>query len=94
MQLEKGRILPGKCLIRPIKEEEKQGLIYKPVDVIKAKTYAGEIVMVSEPLANLPVVLSIGDRILHSPHSFVSVTVDNEELRLLNQNEILFIWHE
>ena len=92
--LEKGRILPGKVLVRPIKEEEKQGLIYKPVDVIKVKTYAGEVVMVSEPLANLPVVLSVGDRIFHSPHSFVSVTVDNEELRLLNQNEILFIWHE
>jgi co-chaperonin GroES (HSP10) len=40
--IDKGRILPLRVLLRPIKEEEKtsSGLIYKPIDVIKKKTFA------------------------------------------------------
>jgi len=92
--LEKGRILPGKILVRPIKEEEKtaSGLIYKPVDVVKKKSFAGEVVLVGQDLPNFPMVVKIGDTILHSPNAFATVEIDNEDFRLLNQGDVLFMW--
>lgn len=90
--IESGRILPGKILVKPI-EEKKQtntGIII-PTEVIKPKTYAGEVVLVSTDPSKEQIVF-VGDKILHPPHAFVNVTIDGEDLRLLNQTDILFIW--
>lgn len=90
--IESGRILPGKLLLKPIKEEEKQGLIFKPVDVMKVKTHAGEVVIVGDPLPTLDSKIQVADKVLHSPHSFVEVEIDGEQYRLLNIQDVLFIY--
>jgi len=95
MILNSGKILPGKVLVREIKEKEKtaSGIVI-PVDVVRKKTYAGEVVIVGDPHPNLHVDIKVGDKILHSPHAFVGVEIDGEEYRLLNISDILFIWNE
>lgn len=92
--IDQGRILPLKVLVREVKESEKteSGLIIKPVDVIKKRTHVGEVVLVGEGTAEIPMTVNVGDKILHSPHSFVGVDIDGEELRLVNYQDILFIW--
>ena len=80
--IEKGRILPGRLLLREIKEDEKteSGLIYKPVAVVKQRTHVSEVVLVGDQLPYLDHKIQIGDRILHSPNSFTNVNIDGETL--------------
>lgn len=97
--IDKGRILPLRVLLRPIKEEEKtsSGLIYKPIDVIKKKTFAGEVVVVGDGVyleTPMKDIVHINDKILHSPHSYTAVEVDNETLHLINIQDALFIWRD
>ena len=94
--IDKGRILPGKVLVKPIQESEKteSGLIYKPVDVVKQRTFVGKVVLVGDDLPTMKMVVAPGDSILHSPHSFAGVEIDGENYRLLNLQDILFIWRE
>lgn len=92
MNLESGMILPGKVLVKPIKQEEKKGSIFIPNEVLKPKTHAGEVVLTGEGTANMPMVVVKGDKVLHPPHAFVTVEIEDTEYRLLNQGDILFIW--
>jgi len=89
--LDSGRILPGKVLVKPIAQEEKKGSIYIPGN-LKPKTFAGEVIIVGENTPNLPMVVKPGNKILHSPHSFVALEIGEIEYRLLNQNDVLWIW--
>ena len=89
--------LADRVLIEPAPAEEKtaSGLIYKPVDVIKKKTFAGEVVLVGEGVyLDTPMkdIVHISDKILHSPHAFVAVDIDNETFHLVNIQDALFIW--
>ena len=92
--LDKGRILPSRLLVREIKQSEKteSGLIYKPVDIVKQRTHVGEVVLVGEHLPALNHGIQIGDKVLHSPNGFVTVEIDNESFRLLNAQDVLFIY--
>ena len=92
--IDKGRILPSKVLVKPIEQETKKGSIIIPTNVIKAKTFAGTVVITGEGTEALPRVVEVGDKILHSPHSFVSVEIEDVEYRLLNFQDILFIWRD
>jgi co-chaperonin GroES (HSP10) len=92
VMIEKGRILPGKVLVKPLKQDDKKGSIIIPSDVIKPKTYAGELVVIGDPLPTFKVELSVGEKILYPPHAFAKVEIDGVELNLLNVTDILFIW--
>ena len=97
MLLEKGRILPGKLIVEPL-EERKQtaGGILIPTSVLKPKTQAGKVLLVSDDLPNFKTDIKVGDCILYPPHSYVSIE-HNElppNLRLLNKADVLFIWQE
>lgn len=94
MELEKGRILPGRLLLKEIPEDEKtsSGLLYKPVDVVKKKTFVSEVVMVGDPLPSLDHKICAGDRVLHSPNGFVSLELEGENYRLMNAADVLFIY--
>ena len=90
--IEKGRILPGRLLMKEVPQEEKSGLIYRPVAVIKPKTFVSEVVLVGDPLPNLEHKIVIGDKILHSPNSFTNVDIENESFRLMDAQQALFIY--
>ena len=92
--IDEGRVLPGRLLVREIKETEKteSGLIYKPVDIVKQRTCKGEVVVVGKQLPSLDHGIQVGDKVLHPPNGFVTVDIDNEPLRLLNAQDILFVY--
>jgi co-chaperonin GroES (HSP10) len=94
MNLEKGRILPGRLLMREIPESEKteSGLIFKPSLIVKQRTHVGEVVLVGDQLPTLDHNIQVGDRILHSPNAFTNVTIDNVEYRLMDAQQALFIY--
>uniref|UniRef100_A0A6M3LBJ9 Putative chaperonin n=1 Tax=viral metagenome TaxID=1070528 RepID=A0A6M3LBJ9_9ZZZZ len=91
--IEKGQILIGKLLVKEVPPVEKIGSIYVG-EIAKPKTFVGEVVIITDPLPNTrtkePIVP--GDMVLHSPHSYVGVTIDGIDYRLLNQADILFTW--
>jgi co-chaperonin GroES (HSP10) len=89
--IESGRILPGKVLVKEIPPVEKVGSIFVP-NVTKATTVVGEVVIVSKPLPNLDPEITIGDRILHGPHSYVNVEIEGNPYRLVNVQDILYIY--
>ena len=92
--IEKGRILPGRLLVKEIKESEKtdSGLIFKPVAVVKQRTHVGEVVLVGDQLPVLDHKIQIGDKVLHSPNAFATVDIEGDSYRLLNAQDVLFIW--
>jgi len=93
MKLEEGRILPGRLLLKEIPESDKtaSGLLYKPVDIVKKKTFVSEVVMVGDPLPSLDHKIEVGNRVLHSPNGFVSLEIEGENFRLMNAADVLFI---
>ena len=93
MQLESGRVLPGKVLVKEIPPVEKIGSIII-ANVAKPSTVAGEVVLVGDDLPTMKMPVAPKDRILHSPHSFVSVEIEGNKFRLLSVQDILFIWRE
>lgn len=94
--IEKGRLLPGKVLLKPIQEKsETVGGIIIPKEVLKPKTQAGTVVITGDPLNTMPMVVSAGDNVLYPPHGFVTVDLrEDGEYRLIDQKDILFIWRE
>lgn len=91
---ETGRILPLKILVREVKPPEKVGsIILAPL--ARQTTITGEVVLIGD----IPQTgqfkdfkLGKGDKILHGPNSFVEVEIEGEKLRLLNIQDVLFIW--
>lgn len=93
--IEKGRVLDGRLLLKPKKEEEKtsSGLLYKPMTA-KPKNFIGQVALVGNPLPNSRTQVNIGDFVLMPPHSKVEVEIDNEVYFLIRQEDILFIYTE
>jgi len=80
--------------MREIPQEEKteSGLIYKPVAVVKQRTFLSEVVLVGDPLPNLEHKIQVGDKILHSPNSFTNVDIEGDAYRLMDAQQALFIY--
>jgi len=91
MKLEAGRILPGMVLVKEIPPVEKIGSIII-ANVAKPSTVMGEVVLIGDDIPSMKMVAKIGDRILHSPHSFAGVEINGEKYRLLNMQDILFMY--
>lgn len=93
--LETGRILPLKILTKqPPREEKTAGGIIIPL-TDKPKTIVGEVVLVGDIPATSPFKdfkIKVGDKVLHSPHSFVEVEIEKELFRLVNFQDILFLF--
>ena len=91
--LDKGRVLPLRCLVKEIKPPEKKGSIIIPVDDTKNPTISGEVRVVGDLIGNFKdFKLDIGDKVLFGPNSFIRVMIEDEEYLLLNIQDILFIW--
>jgi co-chaperonin GroES (HSP10) len=91
MMIEKGRILPGKVLAKEIPPVEKVGNIYI-ANTAKPSIVASEVVLVGDDLPAMKMPVSCGEKILHSPHGFVSVEIEGDKYRLLPATDILFIY--
>lgn len=93
--IDKGRILDGRVLLKPVKESETtaSGLIYK-AQIGKAKNFTGEVVLVAPPLPNSRRQVDVGNFVLMPPHAKVEVEIENESYFLVRQDDILFIWEK
>ena len=89
--IDSGRILPLKILVTEVKKAEKVGNIFIP-ETTKPKSIVGEVVLVGDSTPNMQMVCKVGDRVLHSPHSFVEVEIEGSPYRLLNMADVLFIY--
>jgi len=92
--LESGDVLPLKVLLKEVKPPEKIGSIIV-VPQAKQPTIVGEIVKLGDiPQTTIykDLKIDVGYKVLHSPHSFVEVVVDDEKYRLVNIQDILFLW--
>lgn len=89
--IDKGRILPGKVLVKEIPPVEKVGNIFI-ANVAKPSIVAGEVVLTGDDLLTMKMPVSVGEKILHSPHSFVPVEIESVKYRLLSIQDILFIY--
>jgi len=92
--LESGSILPLKLLLKEVKPPEKVGSIIIAPQA-KQPTITGEIVLIGDIPTNSiykKMKINIGDKVLHSPHSFVELEIEGTKYRLLNIQDCLFIW--
>ena len=95
LALDNARILPLKVLGREIKPKEKKlesGIILP--DVKKPSTMSAEVVMVGEGTKEIPMTVKVGDTILFTPMSAVRFQYEDEELMLLDQNSVLFMFRQ
>lgn len=84
-----GKIHPTKLLVRDTKEEEKTtatGIIIP--SVTKQAAQKGEVVLCGEGTPDIKMVYSVGDIIIYNPHAGIKITVEDEELRLLDEREV------
>ena len=85
-----GKIHPTKLLVKDIKEAEKTtsaGIII-PSAVTKQPSQKGNIVLCGEGTPDLKMVYSVGDTIIYNPNAGIKITVEDEELRLLDEREV------
>jgi len=87
----KGKILPGKVLIKPNPAEEKtsSGIIIP--DSAKEKPQKGEVILVGEAKKDEPTVAKIGDTVLYGKYSGTELNIDGTDYLLMNHSDILFI---
>ena len=92
IMLSAGHILPLKVLVKEIPKPEKTagGIILAPT--AKIPTILSEVILTGEGTNSMQMYVKKGDKILHSPHSFVPVEIDGTDYRLLNQQDILYIF--
>jgi len=93
MKLTEKRVLPTKLLVKEPKKEEKvtQSGIIIP-EIASRITCEGTVVLTGEGTIALPMSVSIGDKILFSPHAAVKVKIEDEDFFLLNITDILLYW--
>ena len=87
------KILPLKVLAREIKPEEKKlasGIIIP--ETKKTSTCSADVIMVGEGTTTTPMVVNVGDTILFTPMAATRFQHEGEELLLLDQNSVLFMF--
>jgi chaperonin GroES len=87
----KGKVLPGKVLIKPQEAEEKtaSGIIIP--DSAKEKPQQGTVILVGEAKKDEPMVVSKGDTVLYGKYSGTDLTIDGEDYLLISQQDVLYI---
>jgi len=93
MELTGKRVLPTKLLVKEPKEEEKitQSGIIIP-EIASRITCEGTVMLTGEGTTALPMKVSIGDKVLFSPHAAVKVKIEDDEFFLLNIQDVLLYW--
>ena len=92
-ELESGRILPTKILVREFEKKETlvgAGLLYKPATV-KEPMIRGEVVLTGSGTPQVEMSVRVGEQILFSPHVFQKVLIDNFTYFILDVRDCLFI---
>lgn len=87
----KGKVLPGKILIKPQEAEEKtsSGIIIP--DSAKEKPQQGEVVLVGQAKKDEPMVVQKGDVVLFGKYAGTEINIDDEDYLLMSQQDILYI---
>ena len=87
--------LADRVVIRPTEENEQmRGGLYIP-DTAKEKPQQGEVLAVGpgryEEGKRVPLEVKVGDKILYGKYSGTEVTIDNEPVLILRENDILAV---
>jgi chaperonin GroES len=87
------RVLPTKILLLPPKEEEKktQAGIIIPETAGKV-TSLGTVVITGEGTDLIKMSISIGQKVMYSPHAGIRVRYEDEDYVLLNLSDVLLYW--
>ncbi len=87
----KGKVLPGKILVKPQEAEEKtaSGIIIP--DSAKEKPQQGKVMLVGEAKKDEPMVVSEGDVVLYGKYSGTEINIDDEDYLLMSQQDVLYI---
>jgi len=91
--MREGSILPTKIIVRETKLEEKKsasGIILPSVG--KNPQTSGVVLLVGSGTENLPMYVKSGMTVLYTPLSGQRFTLDDEELVLLDQSSVLFMY--
>lgn len=89
----KGKILPGKVLLKKATETITKAGIIIP-STVKIDDYIAVVVMYN-PIEKLQVELNVGDKVMYSRHAVTEnnkITIDDEEYLLLNVMDIQYIF--
>jgi len=87
----KGKVLPGKVLLKPQEAEEKtaSGIIIP--DSAKEKPQRGTVVLVGDAKKDEPMVVKPGDVVFYGKYSGTELAIDGEDYLLLSQQDVLYI---
>lgn len=87
----KGKVLPGKVLLKPQEAEEKtaSGIIIP--DSAKEKPQRGEVILVGAAKKDEPMVVGAGDTVFYGKYSGTEIAIDGEDYLLLSQQDVLYI---
>ncbi|MDA3865614.1 MAG: co-chaperone GroES [Salinivirgaceae bacterium] len=87
----KGKVLPGKILIKPQEAEERtaSGIIIP--DSAKEKPQQGTVILAGEAKKDEPMVASKGDTVLYGKYSGTELSIDGEDYLLLSLQDVLYI---
>lgn len=87
----KGKVLPGKVLIKPSPAEERtsSGIIIP--DSAKEKPQKGEVILIGEAKKDETNVAKVGDTVLYGKYSGTEINIDGTDYLLMNHSDILYI---
>ena len=96
MEINQGKILPTKILVREIKKTEDEtrasGIIIPGTTRAKNEPTQGTVIIVGTGTEYQPMPLKEGNTVLFNPLSGQKFTFNNEELILLDSSMILYYW--
>ena len=87
----KGKVLPGKLLVKPAPAETKtsSGIIIP--DSAKEKPLKGTVVLVGAAKKDEAVEVKVGDTVLYGKYSGTELQIDGEDYLLINQSDVLYV---
>lgn len=94
--LEGKKILPTRILIRKLdkpQEKKTQGGLFIPTTAESMEvTNIGEVILVGEGTATMPMVVKVGNHVLFPPRAPQRVETDDGTFYLLSLNDVLLYW--
>ena len=87
----KGKVLPGKVLVKPQEAEEKtaSGIIIP--DSAKEKPQQGKVVLVGEAKTDEPMVVKKDDVVLYGKYAGTEIQIEGNDYLLISQQDVLYI---
>jgi co-chaperonin GroES (HSP10) len=95
MEINQGRILPTKILVKELKPETEEkktatGIILPNLNKRNPQT-SGEVVLVGEGTVNFPMPVKVGDTVYFTPLAGQKFELNEVEYLILDSTHVLFI---